>query len=99
MRTDRKTTPAAPHAIGSRREPAQEASHEGGLILKLIRELRERGDVSQIVIAHNYLHVLETCDRVCLLQNGHITFNRPTAETSIEELLTLVGAECRDPGT
>ena len=60
---------------------------EGGLILKLIRELRERGDVSQIVIAHNYLHVLETCDRVCLLQNGRITFDRPTAETSVEELL------------
>ena len=56
---------------------------EGGLILKLIRELRERGDVSQIVIAHNYLHVLETCDRVCLLQNGRITFDRPTAETSV----------------
>ena len=70
---------------------------EGGLILKLIRELRERGEVSQIVIAHNYLHVLETCDRVCLLQNGRITFDRPTAETSVEELLTLVGAEYRAP--
>lgn len=70
---------------------------EGGLILKLIRELRERGDVSQIVIAHNYLHVLETCDRVCLLQNGRITFDRPTAETSVQELLALVGAEYRDP--
>ena len=70
---------------------------EGGLILKLIRELRERGDVSQIVIAHNYLHVLETCDRVCLLQNGRITFDRPTAETSVQELLGLVGAEYRVP--
>jgi simple sugar transport system ATP-binding protein len=70
---------------------------EGGLILKLIRQLRERGDVSQIVIAHNYLHVLETCDRVCLLQNGRITFDRPTAETTVEELLTLVGAEYRVP--
>jgi simple sugar transport system ATP-binding protein len=70
---------------------------EGGLILKLIRQLRERGDVSQIVIAHNYLHVLETCDRVCLLQNGRITFDRPTAETTVQELLTLVGAEYRDP--
>jgi ABC-type sugar transport system ATPase subunit len=70
---------------------------EGGLIIKLIRELRERGDVSQIVIAHNYLHVLETCDRVCLLQNGRITFDRPSAETSVEELLTLVGAEYRVP--
>ena len=70
---------------------------EGGLILKLIRELRERGEVSQIVIAHNYLHVLETCDRVCLLQNGRITFDRPTAETSVQELLSLVGAEYRIP--
>ena len=70
---------------------------EGGLILKLIRDLRERGDVSQIVIAHNYLHVLETCDRVCLLQNGRITFDSPSAETSVEELLTLVGAEYRVP--
>ena len=70
---------------------------EGGLILKLIRQLRERGEVSQIVIAHNYLHVLETCDRVCLLQNGRITFDSPTAETSVEELLTLVGAEYRVP--
>jgi simple sugar transport system ATP-binding protein len=70
---------------------------EGGLIIKLIRELRERGDVSQIVIAHNYLHVLETCDRVCLLQNGRIAFDSPSAETSVEELLTLVGAEYRVP--
>jgi simple sugar transport system ATP-binding protein len=70
---------------------------EGGLILKLIRQLRERGDVSLIVIAHNYLHVLETCDRVCLLQNGRITFDRPTAQTTVEELLTLVGAEYRVP--
>ena len=55
--------------------------------------------MSQIVIAHNYLHVPETCDRVCLLQNGHITLDRPSAETPIEELLTLVGAEYRDPWT
>jgi len=72
---------------------------EGGLILKLIRQLRERGDVSLVVIAHNYLHVLETCDRVCLLQNGRITFDSPTAETSVEELLNLVGAEYRATGT
>ena len=49
------------------------------------------------MIAHNCLHVLETCDRVCLLPNGRITFDRPTAETSVQELLTLVGAEYRTP--
>ena len=50
------------------------------------------------MIAHNYLHVLDTCDRVRLLQAGCITFDRPTAETSVQELLTLVGARpTRDP--
>jgi hypothetical protein len=45
------------------------------------------------VIAHNYLHVLETCDHV-----RRLTFDRPMAGPSIEELLTLVGAEYRAPG-
>ena len=34
------------------------ARREGRLILDLIRELKERGDVSMIVIAHNYVQVL-----------------------------------------
>ena len=49
------------------------------------------------MIAHNYLDVLETCDRVCLLQNGRITFDRPMAETTVQELLTFVDAEYRAP--
>jgi simple sugar transport system ATP-binding protein len=46
---------------------------------------------------HNYVHVPETSDRVCLLQNGRITFDRPTAETTIVELLKLVGAKYHVP--
>ncbi len=81
---------------GRTRVPIDDGAGKSTLV-KLIRQLRDRGDVSQIVIAHNYLHVLETCDRVCLPQNGRITFDRPTAETTVEELLTLVGAEYRVP--
>jgi simple sugar transport system ATP-binding protein len=68
---------------------------EGALILDLIRDLKARGDVSIIIIAHNYAQVLDVCDRVNLLQHGTITFDRPTADVSVEELTELVVAEYR----
>lgn len=69
---------------------------EGALILDLIRDLKARGDVSVIIIAHNYAQVLDVCDRVNLLQHGEITFDRPTGEVSLEELTELVVAEYRN---
>ncbi|GIE94231.1 ATP-binding cassette domain-containing protein [Paractinoplanes rishiriensis] len=68
---------------------------EGVLILDLIRDLKARGDVSVIIIAHNYAQVLDVCDRVNLLQHGTITFDRPTSQVSVEELTDLVVAEYR----
>ena len=73
-------------------------AREGRLILDLIRELKERGDVSMIVIAHNYIQVFEVADRVNLIRNGTITFDRPTSETSVEELTEIVAAEYRARG-
>ncbi|BBH70123.1 ABC transporter ATP-binding protein [Actinoplanes sp. OR16] len=68
---------------------------EGMLILDLIRDLKERGDVAVIIIAHNYAQVLDVCDRVNLLQHGEITFDKRAADTSLEELTSLVVAEYR----
>ena len=68
---------------------------EGALILDLVRDLKERGEVSVIIIAHNYAQVLEVCDRVNLLQHGQITFDKPAGETSLRELTDLVVAEYR----
>ncbi|HEX6930760.1 MAG TPA: ATP-binding cassette domain-containing protein [Streptosporangiaceae bacterium] len=68
---------------------------EAALILDLIRDLKRKGDVSIIVIAHNYGQVLEICDRVNLLQHGEITFDKPGAETSVQELNDIVIAEYR----
>ena len=68
---------------------------EGAQILDLIGDLKSRGEISIIVIAHNYAQVLQVCDRVNLLQHGAITFDKPTAETSLEELTELVVAEYR----
>jgi simple sugar transport system ATP-binding protein len=68
---------------------------EGAQILDLIGDLKARGDISMILIVHNYAHVLGVCDRVNLLQHGSIIFDKPTSETSLEELTELVVAEYR----
>lgn len=68
---------------------------EASLILDLIGNLKSMGEVSIIMIAHNYSQVLETCTRVNLLQHGMITFDKPVAETSLEELNELVMREYR----
>ena len=52
---------------------------EGAMILDVVARLRAEGKVSIIMIAHNYVHVLESCDRVNLIQDGEITFDKPTA--------------------
>jgi ABC-type sugar transport system ATPase subunit len=70
-------------------------AREGALIIELIQELKQRGDVSMIVIAHNYVHVLELCDRINLLRNGRIEFDKRTVDTSVEELTGIVANEYR----
>jgi simple sugar transport system ATP-binding protein len=70
-------------------------AREGRLILDLIRDLKARGEVSIIVIAHNYAQVLDVCDRVNLLQHGMITLDKPTAEITVAELTELVVSEYR----
>ena len=73
-------------------------AREGKLILDLIRELKASGDVSMLVIAHNYIQVFEIADRVNLLRNGTIVFDRATSETSVDELTEIVAAEYRARG-
>jgi simple sugar transport system ATP-binding protein len=68
---------------------------EGALVLDLIRRLREAGEVSIIMILHNYVHVFQACDRVNLLSDGEIVLDKPTAETSVEELTEIVVREYR----
>jgi simple sugar transport system ATP-binding protein len=68
---------------------------EGALILDLIQRLKDESNISLIIVAHNYVQVLQICDRVNLLQDGRIAFDKPTAETSLEELNELVVEEYR----
>jgi simple sugar transport system ATP-binding protein len=68
---------------------------EVAIILDVIRDLKSRGDVSIIVIAHNYGQVLEICDRVNLVQQGRITLDKRSGDTSVQELNDIVVAEYR----
>ncbi|WP_109994188.1 ATP-binding cassette domain-containing protein [Salinisphaera sp. LB1] len=69
---------------------------EGAMILDVINRLRAKGEVSIIIIAHNYGQIFDVCDRVNLLQNGRITFNKATEDTSVQELTDIVVNEYRN---
>jgi simple sugar transport system ATP-binding protein len=68
---------------------------EGAQILDLVARLKEEGRVSIIMILHNYVQVFEACDRVSLIQEGVIALDKPTAETSVQELTDIVVNEYR----
>lgn len=69
-------------------------AREGAQILDLIRSLKDKG-VSVIMIGHNYVQVLEVCDRINLLQHGEITFDKPVTPTLLEEINGIVMREYR----
>jgi simple sugar transport system ATP-binding protein len=68
---------------------------EAALILDQIRDLKEQGQVSIIMIAHNYGQALEICDRINLLQHGEITLDKLSKDTSVQELNDIVVEEYR----
>jgi simple sugar transport system ATP-binding protein len=68
---------------------------EGAQILDLVARLKEEGRVSIVMILHNYVHVLQACDRVSMIVDGVIALDKPTAETSVEELTEIVVNEYR----
>jgi simple sugar transport system ATP-binding protein len=68
---------------------------EGAMILELISRLKQEGNLSMIMILHNYVHVLESCDRVNMIVDGVIALDKPTADTSVEELTEIVVDEYR----
>ena len=52
---------------------------EGAQILDLVQRLKDAGNVSMIMIVHNYIQVFQVCDRVNLIQDGVVTFDKPTS--------------------
>jgi simple sugar transport system ATP-binding protein len=71
-------------------------AREAGLIIALIERLKTRGDISMIMIAHNYMQTLDVADRVMMVQRGTCTFEGHSANTTVPELLEIVRREYRD---
>ncbi|MDD2861779.1 MAG: ATP-binding cassette domain-containing protein, partial [Acidiphilium sp.] len=70
-------------------------AREAGLIIDLIQRQRARGDISIIMIMHNYAQTLEIADRVMMMQRGTVTFEGAAKDTSVEALLDIVRREYR----
>jgi simple sugar transport system ATP-binding protein len=68
---------------------------EASLIIELVKDLKSKGEISIIIVAHNYGQVLEICDRINLLQHGEITLDKLSKDTSVQELNDIVIAEYR----
>lgn len=68
---------------------------EGAIILDLITRLKHEGNVSIILIAHNYAQVIEVCDRINMIQDGRITLDKRSSDTSADELTEMVVEEYR----
>ncbi|MGD0714102.1 MAG: ATP-binding cassette domain-containing protein [Gaiellaceae bacterium] len=63
---------------------------ETALIIELIKGLSRQGDISIIVIDHNYTHLFEICDRINVIQQGRVTLDKSLGEISLEELIELM---------
>ena len=68
---------------------------EAAMILELVKDLKQQGEMSIVIIAHNYGQALEVCDRINLLQHGEITLDKSSKDTSVQELNDIVIEEYR----
>jgi simple sugar transport system ATP-binding protein len=81
---------AAPKILLLDEPLAAMGARESRLIIHLVKDLASSGRVSIIVIDHNYAHLFELCDRINVMQGGHITIDQPVHETSLEDLTELM---------
>jgi simple sugar transport system ATP-binding protein len=68
-------------------------AREAGLIIDLILRLKEKGSLSIVMIMHNYAQTLDIADRIMLMQQGRVTYQKEAANTSVAELMDIVRRE------
>jgi len=67
-------------------EPTNHLSvKETNKVIGFVKALKNQG-VTGIFISHNMPQVFQTCDRVVAMARGEIVFNKPVAETTIDEV-------------
>ncbi|MGP1396254.1 MAG: ATP-binding cassette domain-containing protein [Inquilinaceae bacterium] len=71
-------------------EPTNHLSvKETNKVLTFVAGLKDQG-VTGIFISHNMHQVFQSCDRVVAMARGEIVFDRPVADTSIDEIHELL---------
>ena len=67
-------------------EPTNHLSvKETAKVLGFVRSLPAQG-ITTILVSHNMHHVFESCDRIVAMARGEIVFDKPVAETSVDEV-------------
>lgn len=67
-------------------EPTNHLSvKETNKVIGFVRGLKAQG-VTGIFISHNMHHVFQCCDRIVAMARGEIVFDKPTRDTSIDEV-------------
>ena len=67
-------------------EPTNHLSvKETSKVLAFVRSLPTQG-VTGILISHNLHHVFQSCDRIVAMARGAIVFDKPGAETNVDEV-------------
>lgn len=71
-------------------EPTNHLSvKETNKVIGFVRGLKAQG-LTGVFISHNMQHVFQSCDRIVAMARGEIVFDRPTVETSIDEVHELL---------
>jgi simple sugar transport system ATP-binding protein len=71
-------------------EPTNHLSvKETDKVIGFVKGLKAQG-LTGIFISHNMHHVFQSCDRIVAMARGEIVFDRPAAETTIDEVHELL---------
>ena len=67
-------------------EPTNHLSvKETDKVIGFVKGLREQG-LTGVFISHNMQHVFQSCDRIVAMARGEIVFDRPVADTTLEDV-------------
>lgn len=69
---------------------------EAKLIIDLVQNLAKTRGVAMMVIDHNYTHIFELCDRVNVVEQGRVTLDKHTKDTSLAELTEFMVSSYRE---
>jgi simple sugar transport system ATP-binding protein len=61
--------------------------------LKRIATIRDKTSMCLIFVTHNVRHVFHIADRIVVLDRGRKSFDKPTRDTSIEEVAQMIAKE------